>query len=83
MQVTSYRVCLHKKGAHILERSTEGVWTLDGKSIEEEQAIAHLFGAVSDLGYWCQVAKDVLDKESFETVQEAYEYRDPDADYGE
>lgn len=68
------KVFLKKKGARTLERNAEGIWTLDGKVIDQEQAIIELAEAVNDLGYWCQVAKDVLDTEDFEMVQEAYEY---------
>lgn len=70
------KVGLKKKGAHTLERTTEGKWMLDGKEIEQEQAIAELVEAVEELGYWCQVAKDVLPKETFEMVQESYAYRE-------
>lgn len=70
------KVCLHKKNAHTLERNEEGQWFLDKKEIEQEQAISELVEAVSDLGYWCQVAKDVLPVEEFEMVQEAYEYKE-------
>lgn len=70
------KVCLHKKGAHTLERNTEGQWTLDRKEIEQEKAISELVEAVQDLGYWCQVAKDVLPAEDFEMVQEAYSYHE-------
>lgn len=70
------KVCLHKKGAHMLERNEAGQWILDGKEIEEEQAITELFEAVQDLGYWCQVARDVLPTEDFEMVQEAYLYQE-------
>ena len=66
-----------KKGAHTLERNGQGVWTLDGKVIDQEQAIVEMADAINDLGYWCQVAKDVLPTEMFEEVQYAYEY-DPD-----
>ncbi|MEC2153269.1 hypothetical protein P9G40_19305 [Bacillus velezensis] len=70
------KVCLHKKGAHTLERTSNGAWILDSKPITLDQAIKELVEAVSDLGYWCQVAKDVLDKEDFNAVQEAYEYKE-------
>ncbi|WP_102274070.1 hypothetical protein [Cytobacillus massiliigabonensis] len=70
------KVCLHKKNAHTLERNERGEWTLDGKAIAQETAISELVEAVQDLGYWCQVAKDVLPTEQFETVQEAYEYHE-------
>ncbi|AWD87935.1 MULTISPECIES: hypothetical protein [Bacillus] len=70
------KVCLHKKGAHTLERTVNGDWILDSKPITQDQAIKELVEAVSDLGYWCQVAKDVLDKEDFNAVQEAYEYKE-------
>lgn len=70
------KVCLYQKGARMLERNEEGDWELDGKPIDQEQAICQLVGAVSDLGYWCQVAKDVLPDEDFQTVQEAYEYHE-------
>lgn len=71
-----YSVCLHKKEAHTLLKFRDGKWELDGKEIPEEQAIAELIEAVQDLGYWCQVAKDVLPPEQFEAVQESYEYHD-------
>ncbi|WP_339148388.1 hypothetical protein [Sutcliffiella sp. BMC8] len=70
-----FKVCLHKKGAHTLERK-DGYWTLNGEEIDQEHAISELVEAVQDLGYWCQVAKDVLSKEDFEMVQEAYAYEE-------
>jgi hypothetical protein len=70
------KVCLYKKNAHTLERKADGKWLLDYKEIAEEQAIEELVVAVKDLGYWCQVAKDVLPKEDFEMVQDAYEYHE-------
>ena len=70
------KVCLHKKNGHMLERNESGKWFLDGKVIEEEQAINELVEAVQDLGYWCQVAKDVLPTEDFEMVQESYSYHE-------
>jgi hypothetical protein len=72
----SIKVCLHKKNAHTLERDEKGKWILDNKEIEQEKAISELVEAVKDLGYWCQVAKDVLPTEQFEMVQEAYEYEE-------
>lgn len=71
------KVALKKKGAHTLERNADGEWALDGKKIEQEQAIVEMADAVNDLGYWCQVAKDVLDTEDYELVQYSYEY-DPE-----
>lgn len=70
------KVCLHKKKAHTLERNAEGHWILDDKEIKQEEAIAELVEAVQDLGYWCQVAKDVLPTKQFEAVQESYEYHE-------
>ncbi|MBT9285847.1 MULTISPECIES: hypothetical protein [Bacillus] len=70
------KVCLHKKGAHTLERTVNGGWILDSKQITQDQAINELVEAVSDLGYWCQVAKDVLEEEDFNAVQEVYEYKE-------
>lgn len=70
------KVCLHKTGTHTLERDGSGQWFLDKKEIEQERAIAELLEAVRDLGYWCQVAKDVLPAEQFEMVQEAYAYEE-------
>ena len=70
------KVCLHKKNAHTLERKSDGKWLLDNKEIPQEQAIDELAKAVQDLGYWCQVAKDVLPKEEFDEVQYAYEYHE-------
>jgi hypothetical protein len=70
------KVCLYKKGAHTLKNNYEGQWFLDGEKITQTQAILELVEAVKDLGYWCQVAKDVLPTEQFEMVQEAYEYED-------
>lgn len=70
------KVCLHKKDAHTLERKSDGKWFLDSKEIPQQHAIEELVEAVQDLGYWCQVAKDVLPKEEFEMVQEAYEYHE-------
>lgn len=58
----------------MLERNAKGQWLLDGKEIEQEKAISELVEAVQDLGYWCQVANDVLPTVDFEMVQEAYEY---------
>ncbi len=71
------KVALKKNGAHTLERKADGVWTLDGKVIDQEQAIIEMADAVNELGYWCQVAKDVLPEEDFAEVQRAYEY-DPE-----
>ncbi|MBG9734742.1 hypothetical protein [Paenibacillus alvei] len=73
------KVSLKKKGAHTLVRTGEGKWLLDGQEIDQEKAIVEMAEAVNDLGYWCQVAKDVLPTEEFEMVQEAYEY-DPESD---
>lgn len=70
------KVSLRKKGANILERTGEGAWLLDGRPIDQETAIQELVEAVEDLGYWCQVAKDVLPTEEFNEVQRAYEYQD-------
>lgn len=70
------KVCLKKKNGHMLERTIKGDWFLDLKKITQEQAINELVDAVNDLGYWCQVAKDVLPTEDFEMVQEAYEYHE-------
>lgn len=70
------KVGLKKKDAHTLERSENGVWALDGKEIDQEQAIQALVEAVDDLGYWCQVAKDVLPEEEFAEVQRCVEYQD-------
>ncbi|WP_282156249.1 hypothetical protein [Cytobacillus gottheilii] len=53
-----------------------GCWFLDNNSISEEEAIAELVEAVQDLGYWCQVAKDVLPESQFTLVEEACEYND-------
>lgn len=71
-----FKVCLHKKNAHTLERNSEGQWFLDGEFSAQHKAIEELVEAVQDLGYWCQVAKDVLPKEEFEMVQEAFEYHE-------
>ncbi|WCS69657.1 hypothetical protein Goe25_00240 [Bacillus phage vB_BsuM-Goe25] len=71
-----FSVCLHRRGAHILERTSEGKWLLDKNEITTEEAIAELVVAVQDLGYWCQVSKDILPQECFEMVQEAYAYED-------
>lgn len=70
------KVGLKMKGAHTLERTTEGQWLLDGNKIEQERAITELVEAVQALGYWCQVAKDVLPSEMFEMVHESYEYEE-------
>jgi hypothetical protein len=70
------KVYLYKKNGHRLERTIKGDWFLDLKQITQEQAIEELVSAVRDLGYWCQVAKDVLPTEYFEMVQEAYEYHE-------
>jgi hypothetical protein len=74
--LSKIKVCLYKKNAHTLERNEEGKWLLDNKEIQQEQAISELVEAVNDLGYWCQVAKDVLPTKQFEMVQEAYEYEE-------
>ncbi|MEK5393982.1 hypothetical protein NSQ59_27160 [Margalitia sp. FSL K6-0131] len=71
-----YKVCLHKKDTQVLERDEQGSWFLDGVFISTEQAINELVDAVQDLGYWCQVAKNVLPTENFEMVQEAYEHHE-------
>ena len=76
MKDANIKVCLHKKTSHMLERTIDGKWLLDGNEINQEQAISELIEAVQDLGYWCQVAKDVLPEEMFEMVQESYEYHD-------
>lgn len=70
------KVGLKKKGVHTLERNAVDNWFLDGQKIEKEQAINELVEAVKDLGYWCQVAKDVLPTEDFDMVQEAYKYHE-------
>ncbi len=70
-----FKVCLHKKCAHTLERRDDH-WTLDGVEIDQEHAISELVEAVQDLGYWCQVAKDVLPTDDFDMVQEAYEHNE-------
>lgn len=74
-KASNIKVCLHKKGAHMLERK-DGQWILDGKVIDQETAINELVEAVQDLGYWCQVAKDVLPTEEFAEVQRCVEYRE-------
>lgn len=76
LECEAIKVGLKKKGAHTLERNIYGNWSLDGKVISEEEAIGELVEAVQELGYWCQVAKDVLPQKEFEMVQESYEYRD-------
>lgn len=58
-----------------MERAENGTWTLDGEEIEQERAIQELAEAVNDLGYWCQVAKDVLPVEEFAEVQRCVEYQ--------
>ncbi|WP_433943474.1 hypothetical protein [Paenibacillus sp. SN-8-1] len=73
------KVFLKKKGANTLTRNSEGRWLLDGKEVDQERAIVEMAEAVQDLGYWCQVAKDVLPTEDFVMVQEAYEYN-PESD---
>ncbi|WP_099301888.1 hypothetical protein [Bacillus sp. Marseille-P3800] len=70
------KVCLHKKNAHTLERTEGGAWFLDDKLITQEQAIEELVEATADLGYWCQVAKDVLPEDEFQLVQECYEHHE-------
>ena len=75
-QTELIKVCLHKKNAHTLTRTIKGDWFLDNKEISEEEAVNELAEAVQDLGYWCQVAKDVLPTEDFKMVQEAYTYQD-------
>ena len=71
-------VCLHKKGAHTLERDELGKWFIDKKELSQERAILELAEAVQDLGYWCQVAKDVLDEDVFDTTNEVVAYEEPD-----
>jgi len=78
--MSELRICLHKKNAHTLERDIDGNWFLDRKQITQERAITELVEAVQDLGYWCQVAKDVLPTDDFEMVQEAYEYHEEEAE---
>lgn len=75
-----YKVCLHKKDAHTLEKKEDGKWYLDHQEIPQEKAIEELVEAVKDLGYWCQVAKDVLPEDQFEMVNESYSYHE---EYGE
>jgi len=74
--VNQFKVCLHKKNAHTLERNEAGKWFLDKKEIDQEKALEELVEAVKDLGYWCQVAKDVLPSDQFQMVQEAYAYEE-------
>jgi hypothetical protein len=74
-RVEPIKVGLKKKGAHTLERAENGTWTLDDKEIEQERAIQELAEAVTDLGYWRQVAKDVLPAEEFAEVQRCVEYQ--------
>ena len=62
---------LYKKNANRLVRTIKGDWVLDNKEITQEQAITELAEAVRDLGYWCQVTKDILPEEDFTMVQEA------------
>lgn len=71
-----FKVCLHKKGAHTLERKEDGKWFLDNMEIPQEKAIEELVEAVQDLGYWCQVAKDVLPADQFDMVNESYSYHE-------
>lgn len=71
-----YKVCLHKRSAHTLERDSHGKWFLDKKEISAEEAIQELVEATQDLGYWCQVAKDVLPSDMFSMVQEAHDYHE-------
>lgn len=68
------KVCLHKKGAHMLVRTIDGKWFLDDREVDWETAIQEMATAVEELGYWCQVAKDILLEEDFAEVQRAYEY---------
>jgi hypothetical protein len=67
---------LRKKGADRLSRTLHGTWILDGKEITQEEAITELVEAVQDLGYWCQVAKDVLPTEEYAEVQRCVEYQE-------
>lgn len=75
-RVKPIKVFLKKKGANTLERAENGRWTLDGNPIDQENAIQEMAQAVEDLGYWCQVAKDVLPEEEFAEVQRCVEYQD-------
>lgn len=51
----------------------DGDYYVDGERVTAEAAILVLSEAVQELGYWCQVAKDVLPVEMFDEVQFVYE----------
>ncbi len=74
MKYEEIKVNLHKRSGAILTRDSAGRWYLDGNPTSREEAIKELVEAVQDLGYWCQVAKDVLPEEMFDAVQESYAY---------
>lgn len=67
--------CLHTVGTYKIKLQ-DGKWFLDDKEITQEEGIKILFDSVRELGYWCQVAKDVLPPEHFDDVQYAYSYHE-------
>ena len=71
------RVNLYNK--EVLYRNEEGIYALSANGgapavMDEEEAIQNLVQAVRDLGYWCQVAKDILPTGYFEEVNRAVAY---------
>ena len=71
------KVNLYNK--EVLYRSEEGIYALSINGgaplvMGEEEAVQALVSAVQDLGYWCQVAKDILPTDQFEEVNYAVNY---------
>lgn len=69
------KVNLHQSDPRFLFIS-DGKYYLDEKEVSSELAISALVLAVKELGYWGQVAKDILPEEWFQEVQRAYKYHD-------
>jgi len=65
------KVNLHQKDPREFE-VIDGKYFADGKEVSPEEAIAILVEAAEELGYWCQVAKDILPEDWFEEVQLVY-----------
>lgn len=74
MRYKTLSVDLRSPTGRILARNSSGGWYLDGNRVDTEDAILLLADAVEDLGYFCQVAKDVLDEDTFEDVMYVYAY---------
>lgn len=69
------KVNLHQKDPRFFVIK-EGKYYLDEKEVPVEVGVAALALAAQELGYWCQVAKDILPEEWFSEVQRVYAYQD-------